>query len=38
LAQSTFGRKIEKAAEMRSQGLPIAIVGERNWVEYISRD
>ena len=28
---STFGRKIEKAVEMRSKGCPVAIVGEQHW-------
>jgi hypothetical protein len=31
-AHSTFGRKIEKAVEMRSTGCPVAIVGEQHWV------
>lgn len=31
-AHSTFGRKIEKAVEMRQKGLPISIVGEQHWV------
>jgi NAD-dependent DNA ligase len=31
-AHSTFGRKIEKAVEMRQKGLPIAILGEQHWV------
>lgn len=30
-AHSTFGRKIEKAVEMRGKGVPIAIVGEEHW-------
>jgi hypothetical protein len=30
---SAFGRKIEKAVEMRSEGKPIGIVGEAHWVE-----
>jgi hypothetical protein len=29
---STFGRKIEKAVEMRNKGVPIAIVGKQHWV------
>lgn len=29
---STFGRKIEKAVSLRSEGLPIAIVSEQHWV------
>jgi NAD-dependent DNA ligase len=30
---SAFGRKIEKAVEMPSEGKPIGIVGEAHWVE-----
>jgi NAD-dependent DNA ligase len=36
-AQSAFGRKIEKAAEMRAGGRPIRIVGEAHWVEQMKR-
>lgn len=32
-AQSSFGRKIEKAVEMRAAGKPISIIGEKHWVE-----
>jgi hypothetical protein len=31
-AHSAFGRKIEKAVDMRQKGIPIAIVGEQHWV------
>lgn len=31
-AHSSYGRKIEKAVEMRDSGVPIAIVGESHWV------
>lgn len=34
--QSAFGRKIEKAVEMRSAGKPIGIVCEAHWVEQMS--
>lgn len=34
-AHSAFGRKIEKAVTMRSQGLPVAIVGEQHWVSQL---
>lgn len=34
-AHSTFGRKIEKAVEMRENGIPIAIVGEQHWVSHL---
>jgi NAD-dependent DNA ligase len=30
-AHSSFGRKIEKAIEMKSCGVPIAIIGESHW-------
>lgn len=30
-AHSTFGRKLEKAVEMKRDGFPIAIVGETHW-------
>ncbi len=36
-AQSAFGRKIEKAAEMRAGGHAIRIVGEAHWVEQMRR-
>jgi NAD-dependent DNA ligase len=32
-SQSAFGRKIEKAVEMRGEGKPIRIVGETHWIE-----
>jgi NAD-dependent DNA ligase len=34
-AQSVYGRKIERAVEMKAEGLPICIVGEAHWVEYV---
>lgn len=34
-AHSTFGRKIEKAVEMRQKGVPIAIIGEQHWVSQL---
>jgi hypothetical protein len=33
---SSFGNKILKAAEMRSGGVPIAIVAEEHWVRHLS--
>lgn len=30
-AQSSWGRKIEKAAELRSSGVPISIICEQHW-------
>lgn len=36
-AQSAFGRKIEKAVDMRAGGHPIRIVGEAHWVEQMRR-
>jgi len=32
-ALSSYGRKIQKAVELRSEGVPIAIVSEEHWVE-----
>ncbi|MFL6856603.1 MAG: BRCT domain-containing protein [Allosphingosinicella sp.] len=32
---SAFGHKILKAAEMRDQGVPIAIVSEEHWARYL---
>lgn len=32
---STYGRKIEKAVEMRANNLPIAIVSEAHWRQYL---
>jgi len=32
---SSFGNKIEKAAEMRDRGLPIAIVSEQHWSRHL---
>jgi NAD-dependent DNA ligase len=34
-AHSSFGRKIEKAVDMRASGVPIAIIGENHWVEHL---
>lgn len=36
-AHSSFGRKIEKAAFMRSEGVPISIVGEEHWVSQMTK-
>jgi hypothetical protein len=33
---SSYGRKIEKACELRSEGIPIAIIGEAHWTNFIS--
>ena len=35
-SQSAFGRKIEKAVELRAKGRPINIIGERHWVEQMT--
>lgn len=35
-SQSAFGRKIEKAVELRAKGRPINIVGETHWVEQMT--
>jgi NAD-dependent DNA ligase len=35
-AHSSFGRKIEKAVDMRASGVPIAIVGESHWAEHLT--
>lgn len=32
-AHSTYGRKIEKAVEMKGKGLPVLIVGEEHWLQ-----
>lgn len=34
-AQSSFGRKIEKAIEMRDRGIPVRIVSEAHWRRYL---
>jgi NAD-dependent DNA ligase len=34
---STFGRKIERAAEMRGEGLPISLIGEQHWVSALKQ-
>ncbi|MCG7392656.1 BRCT domain-containing protein [Microvirga sp. ACRRW] len=31
-AHSSYGRKIEKAVDMRSNGIPISIIAEEHWV------
>lgn len=36
-AHSTFGRKIEKAMEMKAEGLPISIIGEQHWVAQLKQ-
>ncbi|HEX3809789.1 MAG TPA: hypothetical protein VHW02_08800 [Rhizomicrobium sp.] len=33
--QSAYGRKIERAIEMKQEGHPIAIVGEGHWVNFV---
>lgn len=35
-AHSSYGRKIERAVELRDQGAPIGIVGEQHWVASLS--
>lgn len=35
-AHSSYGRKIERAVEMREQGEPISIVGEAHWLKYLA--
>lgn len=32
---SAYGRKIERAVEMKREGVPIAIVGETHWSDFI---
>ena len=34
---STFGRKIERAVEMRDQGHRIAVISEQHWVSFLTR-
>ncbi len=34
---SFYGRKIEKAMEMRDESLPVGIIGEHNWVQYLDK-
>ena len=34
-AHSAYGRKIERAVEMKTQGVPIAIIGEQHWVRFV---
>jgi len=36
-AHSSYGRKIEKAVEMRQAGVPIAIVGEEHWLSQLQQ-
>jgi len=31
---STHGRKIEKAMQLRAEGVPIALVAEEHWVRF----
>lgn len=33
----SYGRKIEKAVELRDEGSGIAIVGEEHWLQFVSR-
>lgn len=35
-AHTTFGRKIQRAAELQEQGHPIEIISERRWIEAVS--
>jgi len=35
-AHSSYGRKIEKAVEMKKKSLPIRIIGEQHWAQYLS--
>ena len=35
--RSAYGRKIEKAVDLRSQGFPLRIVGEDHWCKALSR-
>ncbi|MCF3935054.1 BRCT domain-containing protein [Acuticoccus sp. M5D2P5] len=35
---STYGRKIEKACQMRAKGLPIAIISEDHWVRAVEAE
>ena len=32
---SSYGRKIEKAVEMKKKSLPISIIGEQHWVQFL---
>lgn len=36
-AHSSYGRKIEKAVAYRDRGLPIAIISEQNWLQFLPR-
>lgn len=36
-AHSSYGRKIEKAVEMRNEGHHIAIVSEQHWLEHLKQ-
>jgi NAD-dependent DNA ligase len=36
-AHSSFGRKIEKAVDMRAGGAPISIIGESHWAGHLGR-
>ncbi|MEQ8957566.1 MAG: hypothetical protein RLP02_06520, partial [Coleofasciculus sp. C2-GNP5-27] len=35
-AHSSFGRKIEKAVDFRENGVPIRIVSEEHWIQYLT--
>jgi len=34
---SSYGRKIERAVELKEEGVPVSIIGEAHWVEFLSR-
>lgn len=34
-AHTSFGRKIQRAVELRDKGYPIAIISEENWAQFI---
>jgi NAD-dependent DNA ligase len=34
-AHTSFGRKIQRAAELQEQGHPIEIISERRWLEVV---
>jgi NAD-dependent DNA ligase len=36
-AHSSYGRKIEKAAEMRQKSVPISIISEEHWVQSLDK-
>ncbi|MCH7687994.1 MAG: BRCT domain-containing protein [Planctomycetes bacterium] len=37
-ANTSFGRKIEKAMEFQKQGAPLTIIDEQSWVRYLPSD